>query len=274
MRLVKDNMRCDMKVILVDNDQIAVDIFAYESKEIEDLEIVGTFESGVDAYAYVQEHPVDLAVLDTQMGGMDGLALGVLLKRESPDLKIIYITSSDEYAKDAIRLNADGYLTKPYSRGELTFCIESARRKITKRARHIFAKTFGHFDLYVDGQPMMFRSGKAKELLALLIDREGGTVNSDQIIGILWEDRPNDENTQNLCSKIVKTLKKELSDYQIEDLLITNRGIRRINKNRMECDLYQLLEGDERAVGQYMGEYMVEYSWAESRMASLAKFLS
>lgn len=263
-----------MKMILVDNDQIAVDIFAYESKGIEDLEIVGTFENGVDAYTYVQEHPVDLAVLDIQMEGMDGLALGVLLKRESPELKIIYITSSNEYARDALRLQADGYLTKPYSSGELTFCIEAARQKMGRPVQRVFAKTFGHFDLYVNGQPIMFRSAKAKELLALLIDREGGTVNSDQIIGTLWEDRPNDENTQNLCSKIVRTLKKELSDYQIEDLLITNRGIRRIDKNKLECDLYQLLAGDEKAAGNYLGEYMVDYSWAESRMASLEKFLS
>lgn len=263
-----------MKMIIVDNDQIAVDIFAYESKEIEDLEIVGTFENGVDAYTYVQEHPVDLAVLDIQMEGMDGLSLGVLLKRESPDLKLIYITSSDEHARDAVRLHADGYLTKPYSRGELTFCIETARQKMTKSIPQVFAKTFGHFDLYVDGQPIMFRSAKAKELLALLIDREGGTVNSDQIIGTLWEDRPNDESTQNLCSKIVRTLKKELSNYQIEELLITKRGIRRIDKDKLECDLYQLLSGDERAAEQYMGEYMVDYSWAESRMASLEKFLS
>lgn len=262
-----------MKMIIVDNDPIAVDVFAYESKEIEDLEIVGAFENGVDAYTYVQEHPVDLAVLDIQMEDMDGLALGVLLKRESPDLKLIYITSSDEYARDAVRLQADGYLTKPYSKGELIFCIEAARQKMTKPVRSIFAKTFGHFDLYVDGQPIMFRSAKAKELLALLIDREGGTVNSDQIIGTLWEDRPNDENTQNLCSKIVRTLKKELSNYQIEDLLITNRGIRRIDKSMLECDLYQLLAGDERAAEQYLGEYMVDYSWAESRMASLEKFL-
>ena len=77
-----------------------------------------------------------------------------------------------------------------------------------------------------------------------------------------------------MCSKIVRTLKRELSDYQIENLLITNRGIRRIDKNMLECDLYQLLAGDERAAGQYLGEYMIEYSWAESRMASLEKFLS
>ncbi len=263
-----------MKMIIVDNEQMDIDIFAYESKEIEDLEIVHTFENGVDAYTYVREHPVDLVVLGIQMEGMDGLALGTLLKRECPDLKIIYITNSNEYAKDAVRLQVDGYLTKPYSRGELTFCIEAARQKMVKPARRIFAKTFGHFDLYVDGKPIMFRSAKAKELLALLIDREGGTVNSDQIIGTLWEDRPNDENTQNLCSKIVRTLKKELAVYQIEDLLITSRGIRRIDKDMLDCDLYQLLAGDENAAEQYLGEYMIEYSWAESRMASLEKFLS
>ena len=36
----------------------------------------------------------------------------------------------------------------------------------------------------------MFKSAKAKELLALLIDRQGGTVTTDQVIGTLWEDRP------------------------------------------------------------------------------------
>lgn len=266
-------MKSNMRMIIVDDDQTAVDIFAYEAKEIEDLEIMGTFDNGEDAYHYVKEHRVDLAVMDVQMEGMDGLALGTLFKRERPDIKIIYITGSDEYAKDAVRLKADGYLTKPYSSGELTFCIEAARQKLVKPVRRIYAKTFGHFDLYVDGQPIMFRSAKAKELLALLIDREGGTVNSDQIIGTLWEDRPNDENTQNLCSKIVRTLKKELAEHQIEDLLITNRGIRCINKELLECDLYQLLAGDEKAAGQYLGEYMMEYSWAESRMASLEKFI-
>ncbi len=54
------------------------------------------------------------------------------------------------------------------------------------------ARTFGYFDLFVDERPVMFKSAKAKELLAVLVDRQGGTVTTDQIIGTLWEDRPND----------------------------------------------------------------------------------
>ena len=39
---------------------------------------------------------------------------------------------------------------------------------------HIFIRTFGYFDVFVDGVPILFRSEKAKELLALLVDRRGG----------------------------------------------------------------------------------------------------
>ena len=88
----------------------------------------------------------------------------------------------------------------------------------------------------------------------------------------MWEDRPNDEYTQNLCSKVFGTLRKELSRYHAEDLLISHRGVRRIDTTLFDCDLYQLLKGEEKAEKQYLGEYMMEYSWAESRMASLEKY--
>lgn len=35
------------------------------------------------------------------------------------------------------------------------------------RNAHIFIRTFGYFDVFVDGVPILFRSEKAKELLAL-----------------------------------------------------------------------------------------------------------
>lgn len=51
-------------------------------------------------------------------------------------------------------------------------------------------RTFGYFDMFVDGRPIAFRSEKAKELLALLVDRRGGFVTSADIITALWEDEP------------------------------------------------------------------------------------
>ena len=110
-------------------------------------------------------------------------------------------------------------------------------------------------------------------MLAMLIDRQGGTVDSDQIIATLWGDRPKDGATQSLCSKLCKTLQQELKEYDIEELLITSRGNRRINLELLDCDLYDLLAGKEDAGKRYYGEYMTEYDWAVYRNYSLAKYV-
>lgn len=127
--------------------------------------------------------------------------------------------------------------------------------------------------IVVDDEPIMFKSHKAKELLALLVDRRGGTVTTDQIIGTLWEERPNDQYTQNLCSKIGKTLEKELKENNIEHILVSARGIKRVNTSEFRCDFYDLVDGDEKAAEKFFGEYMLEYSWAEERMALLSKYI-
>ncbi|HBA96665.1 MAG TPA: response regulator, partial [Lachnospiraceae bacterium] len=43
---------------------------------------------------------------------------------------------------------------------------------------------------------------------------------------------------------------------------------------KFECDLYKLLDGNKNVAGRYIGEYMMEYSWAENRAALLERYLS
>ena len=57
--------------------------------------------------------------------------------------------------------------------------------KVTKTA-HIFARTFGNFDLFVDGKPVSFGRTKARELLAFLIDRQGAQISRKTIFGSMW----------------------------------------------------------------------------------------
>ena len=266
-----------MRTILVDDENSAVETFRWESANVKEIEFIGSFREPEQAIAFVRSHEVDLAVLDIQMEEMDGITLGRKLREINPYIMLIYITGAtnfEHYAMGTIRLNAVAYLTKPFSEEELRYAVESARLLSKRRKKRIFARTFGHFDVFVDGRPIMFKSAKAKELLAMLIDRQGGTVNSEQIISVLWEDRPNDEATQNLCSKIAKTLQRELKAYGAEQMLVTNRGIRCVDAEQFDCDLYQLLDGDAKAAEQFIGEYMVDYSWAEERMALLDKYIS
>lgn len=262
-----------MKTIVVDDEKIALMTFMEEVKNIPELEVEGLFENAEEAVEYVKENKIDIAILDIEMQGIDGINLGNIFRRLNPKIMLIYITGYEKYAYEAIKLHAAAYLVKPFSSAQLEYAVETARLLSKRGKKKIFVRTFGHFDVFVDDEPIMFKSHKAKELLALLVDRRGGTVTTDQIIGTLWEERPNDQYTQNLCSKIGKTLEKELKENNIEHILVSARGIKRVNTSEFRCDFYDLVDGDEKAAEKFFGEYMLEYSWAEERMALLSKYI-
>lgn len=81
------------------------------------------------------------------------------------------------------------------------------------RNAHIFIRTFGYFDVFVDGVPILFRSEKAKELLALLVDRRGGYVSSSEAISILWENEPLSDQTRSRYRKVAMRLKDTLEQF-------------------------------------------------------------
>ena len=262
-----------MRTIVVDDEKMALVAFMEEAKNIKELDIAGVFDNAKEAVEFIKDNDVELAILDVKMKGIDGINLGSIFRDINPDIMLIYITGYEKYAYEAIKLHEAAYLVKPFSSEQLEYAVESARLLSKRRKSRINVRTFGHFDIFVNENPVMFKSNKAKELLALLVDRRGGTVTTDQIIGTLWEERPNDSYTQNLCSKIGKTLEKELKENDIGDILVSSRGIKRVNTALFDCDLYDLLDGDERAAEKFLGEYMLDYSWAEARMALLAKFI-
>lgn len=161
--------------------------------------------------------------------------------------------------------NSDG---KMWLYSCLTQC-EPVEENINEK-RRVEIQTFEHFNVLVDGQPVIFRSEKTKELLALLVDRKGAYVSNREIITNLWEDELVDEVTQARCRKVVFNLRKTLQIYGIEDLIESKmKGYRRLNVDMVNCDLYQYLSGDEKYANLFQGTYMEEYSWAEMTLSRL-----
>ena len=264
-----------MRTIVVSDERMEIVSFQFEVRNFREIKIVGTFEDDEEAMRFARKHEIDLAIINASMNGKDGILLGSRLREIFPDILLIFFSNVEQYAIQATRLRAVAFLIKPYTNDELFYALESARLLSRRRKkRRIYVKTFGHFDLFIDDQPIMFRSGKAKELLALLVDRQGGTVNTDQGICALWEERPNDEATQNLCSKVSRNLLRELEEYGIKEILIAERGVRRVDTELFECDLYDFLAGEEKARKQFAGEYMSDYSWAEERVGQLLRYAS
>lgn len=80
-------------------------------------------EAGTDKY--------DCALLDVMLPGIDGFELAELIRKQSQDLPIIFLTarSLKEDRLHGLRLGADDYITKPFSIEELVLKIEVFLRR-------------------------------------------------------------------------------------------------------------------------------------------------
>ena len=136
---------------------------------------------------------------------------------------------------------------------------------------HVYVRCFGYFDIFIDGAPLHFTSQKEKELLALLIDRRGGTLSTDEAVTYLWEDRDFDSNTKANYRKVAMRLKNTLEEAGIEEILINNHGVRSINTELITCDYYEYMKGNPDYTSLFLGNYMANYSWAEATLALLTK---
>jgi DNA-binding NtrC family response regulator len=72
-------------------------------------------ESGNEALRVMEQHPFDVILLDLRMPDLDGMDVLKIIKDRWPDSEVVIITGypSIESAKEAVRLGAYDYLTKP-----------------------------------------------------------------------------------------------------------------------------------------------------------------
>ena len=134
--------------------------------------------------------------------------------------------------------------------------------KPAKPEAHILARTFGRFDLLVDGKAISFKQAKCKELLAYLVDRRGSSVTRAEAFAILWGDRLYDRPMQKQFDVIIRSLRDTLRENGVEGILEIRGGTMRICTELIQCDLFRFCSGDVNALNAYRGEYMNGYTWA------------
>ncbi|MBQ3054735.1 MAG: response regulator transcription factor [Oscillospiraceae bacterium] len=101
------------------------------------------FSHAEDLLEAVSKHGgFDLYILDVVMPEVDGIALGKQLREIGCDGKIIYLTSSDEFALHSYQVKAFDYLLKPIDNKRFFECVDAAVCEILeKRSKSILVKT-------------------------------------------------------------------------------------------------------------------------------------
>lgn len=254
-----------MKVILVDDEPLSLDLFKIECGNMPGFDVVGLFSSSVEALDYAKSHPVDFALLDIDMPEMNGIELARRLRLSRPDTIVIFVTAHPEYAADAIHAKADFVVFKPYERDDIIDALERARLLSERQKKRVFIRTFGHFDVFVNGNPISFRSAKAKELLALCVSRMGGEVTIHEMVKILWGDT--DDKGLGYRTTI-KSLVDTLKSAGAEGILKRKRSVLFMDPAAFDCDYFAYRSG-HGSRETFHGEFMQQYSWAQKITADL-----
>ncbi len=119
------------RILLADDHKMLLAAFR---KLLEpDHEIVGVVEDGRALIAAAEELVPDIIVLDIAMPILNGLDAGRHIKKQFPDIKLIFLTVKEdpELIAEAFRAGASGYLLKSSAASELQQAIEQAIRNRT-----------------------------------------------------------------------------------------------------------------------------------------------
>ena len=253
-----------MKILLVDDEPFALKELVKCVVGLRPRAELFPFEYSDEALAFAKnESGIDVAILDVNMPNMDGIELAKELKNIYPFVNVIFCTAYEKYTMDAIRLHVSGYVNKPYKAEDIERELDNLLHPVDNPMPRAFVRTFGDFDVFVDGLVVTnFGRSKAKELLAYLVSKRGGTANKKECIAVLFGDKFT-QSTQDYFKKIFHELMDTLRNYGIENIIVKGYNEYAVNVNAFACDLYDYDKGLPQAINAYKGEFMAQYDWAE-----------
>ncbi|MCR4790598.1 MAG: hypothetical protein K5839_05910 [Treponemataceae bacterium] len=140
---------------------------------------------------------------------------------------------------------------------------------LKKQKYSLEVKTFGNFTLLFNNQVIKFSRTKSQELLAYLVLKNGSSVNTKELISVLWGDYADSARYGNSFRNLVVDIRQKFKELDIQKFFISEYNSFRINPDVVKCDYYDFLAGDEKAGNAFTGEFMSQYSWAEDTAAYL-----
>ena len=132
--------------LIIDDEPLAINVIKNHIKEIDNINVIDTFNSAIDALNFMKSNTVDLLFLDINMPLLDGLDF---IKSLDKKPMIVITTAYSEYAIKTYELEVLDYLMKPISFPRFLKAVNRAFKElnsnltsnieIAKRA-HIFIK--------------------------------------------------------------------------------------------------------------------------------------
>ena len=129
-------------------------------------------------------------------------------------------------------------------------------------------RCFGNFEVFKNGEALTFKRTKAKELFAVLVDRNGAGMTGKQICAVMWPENTDDVKNMDYLRHLVGDLRKALANVGAQNVFCQDGYYYRVDTTKINCDYHKFLKTGKP---QFRGEYMSQYSWAEDTLSLLVE---
>lgn len=115
------------RLLLVDDQAIVRQGLKVMLEQDEKLRVAHEAENGQEAIDILEKHMVDVILMDIRMPRMNGIEATRLIKQRWSQVKILILTTfnDEEYAMEALRDGADGFLLKTADSEQLIKAVYS-----------------------------------------------------------------------------------------------------------------------------------------------------
>ncbi len=119
-----------MNVMLVDDHEVVLEGLIRILEKQGGIKIVSVARSAEEALEKIGRFPPDVVIVDIQLPGMNGIELIRRIKSQYPDIEAITLTVFDDeqFAKQAIKAGAIGYVIKDAAKEELVKAVRAAAK--------------------------------------------------------------------------------------------------------------------------------------------------
>ena len=112
-----------IRVIIVDNSEELLEKLKGILKELEEVELCGSFGEAVAVMRYAENNPVDLVFSDVVMPDISGITLTAKLYKLPKPPEVVLLSGIPGFSLEAWKIRAFGFIIKPYTRQQIAKMI-------------------------------------------------------------------------------------------------------------------------------------------------------
>jgi two-component system LytT family response regulator len=121
-----------IRVVVVDDEELARDRLEALLAQHSNVEVVGTCADGASAIETIERTRPDLVFLDVQMPGMNGFEVVENLDGERMPA-VVFVTAHDAHALRAFEVHALDFLLKPFDEARFVKTLDRARAQLSQQ---------------------------------------------------------------------------------------------------------------------------------------------